>query len=360
MKYLKKLLTEENKTKIIGLLTILVLFWTVLYLIPDFFVSLFNTILGNVILIITVILVSLYNYKFGIVLGLIFLIIFRFSYLLRRKEGFTWNKKSEQDFLLIQNTINRGTVFDTKMIQESQASQEEVDYFNKYGMWPWSQTVITMYEDAIQNNPYIRTYSKDSINQARKVYNQAAILRIMSMQTKEGQFLIKGVLVQDISGNPTGKFVGNKYESLPSGFGDFGFKSGLIGNLKDDIIKCKSDNSGLEKITYTGKGLFSQQTKEVKDVDYNDLENLIPGFTFINGPCNPCGALKQTADYSCPFKLKVKDKPPFISEVWQYLWQIQDNPLVSQPSFLSENLNPNEFPLLSELQTELGQIRYNK
>jgi hypothetical protein len=351
MKYLKKLVTEENKTKIIGLLTILVLFWIVLYLIPDFFVSLFNTFLGNIILIITVILVSLYNYKYGIALGLLFIIIFRFSYLLRRKEGFTWNKKSEQDFLLIQNTINRGVVFDTKMIQESQASQEEVDYFNQYGMWPWSQTVITIYEDAIKNNPYIRTYSQDSINEARKIYNQEAILRILSMQTKEGQFLINGVLVKDASGN--------SLETLPSGFGDFGYKSGLIGNMKDDIIKCKLDNSGLEKIIYTGKGLLEEQTKTVTDVDYNDLEDLIPGFTFINSPCNPCGALKQTADYSCPFKLKVKNKPPFISEVWQYLWQVQDSPLVSQPSFLSENLNPKEFPLLSELQTELGQVRYN-
>jgi hypothetical protein len=359
MKYLKKLLTEENKTKVIGLLTILALLWIVLYLIPGFFVSLFNTFLGNLILIVTVVLVSLYNYKYGIALGLLFIIIYRFTYLLR-KEGFTWNKKSEQDFLLIQSTINPKIVFDTKMIKESQASQEEVNYFNQYGMWPWSQTVITMYEDAIKNNPYIRTYSNDSINQARKIYNQAAILRIMSMQTKEGQFLMNGVLVQDISGNATGKIVGNKYETLPSGFGDFGYKSGLIGSMNDDIIKCKSDNTGLEKISYTGKGLLGQQTKKVTDVDYNELENLIPGFTFINGPCNPCGALKQTADYSCPFTLKVKNKPPFISEVWQYLWQIQDNPLVSQPSFLSENLNPTTFPILSELQTELSQMRYNK
>ena len=36
MKYLKKLLTEENKTKVIGLLTILALLWIVLYLIPGF------------------------------------------------------------------------------------------------------------------------------------------------------------------------------------------------------------------------------------------------------------------------------------------------------------------------------------
>lgn len=349
IKNIKNILSEKNTTKILGLLTILVLLWLVLYLIPDLFVSLFNTFLGNIILFVTLVLASSYNYKYGIVLGILFLIIFRFSQLLKR-EGFTWNKKSEHDFLLIQNTINRNKIFDTQMIQESQASQEEVDYFNQNGMWPWSENVINLYVEAVKNNPYIRTYSPNSVTNARKIYNQAAILRVLSMQTKEGQFLINGVLVQDSSGN--------QYETLPSGFGTFGYKSGLIGNRKDNIIKCNSNYNGLEKITYTGKGILNEQTKNISDVDYNDLEDLIPGFTFINEPCNPCGALKQTADYSCPFKLQVKNKPPFISDVWQYLWQVQDNPLVSQPSFLSENINPTKFPLLSELQTELGQMRY--
>ena len=313
MNYIKKIFTEKNKTKVIGILTILILLWLILYLIPGLFVSLFNTFLGIMILIAVVVLVSLENYKYGILIGVILLVIYRFSYLLQSKEGFTWTTQSEQDFLQIQKTINTNKVFDTKIIQESQASQQEVDYFNKYGMWPWSQTVINMYIDAVETNPYVRTYSKDSINYARKIYNQAAILRLLSMQTKEGQFLINGVMVQNVSGN--------QYETLPSGFGTFGYKSGLIGNMKDDIIKCESNNNGLERITYTGKGSLGQQTKKVTNVDYNDLEGLIPGFTFINSPCNPCGALKQIPDYSCPFNLEVKNKPSTISEVWEYLWQ---------------------------------------
>jgi hypothetical protein len=236
------------------------------------------------------------------------------------------------------------------MIQQNQASQEEVDYFNKNGIWPWSQEVIELYKQAVSNNPYIRTLPKDAVNFARTRYNQSAILRILSYQTKEGQFLLNGVLVLDPSGN--------KMEELPSGFGDFGYNSGLIGNLKDNVIKCtsSSSNSKLEKITYTGKGgIFGQQTKKISNVNYNDLEKLIPGFTFINKPCNPCGALNENPDYSCGFKLIVKNKPPYISSVWQYLWGVNDDPLVSQPSFLSENINPNEFPLLSELQTELNK-----
>ena len=355
MKYLKNMkniLNNENKTKLIGLLTILILLWLVLYFIPEIFVSLFNTILGNLILLIIVILTSMSDYRYGILLGVIFITLYRFNILSR--EGFAWSQQSTQDFLLIQNSINPKIIFDVNMIQKNQASQEEVDYFNKNGMWPWSQEVEKLYKQSVMNNPYIRTLPEDAVNYARSRYNQAAILRLLSYQTKEGQFVLNGVLVQDPNGN--------KLEDLPSGFGNFGYRSGLIGNLNDDVIKCTSSGSDskLEKITYTGKGgIFGQQTKEIKDVDFNDLENLIPGFTFVNGPCNPCGALNEKPDYSCSFKLNVKNKPPFISSVWQYLWDVQDDPLVSQPSFLSENINPNEFPLLSELQTELNKQKKN-
>ena len=61
MKFNKNLFTNENKTKVIGLLTILIFMWLVLYFIPEVFVSLFNTLLGNLILIVTVILVYMYN-----------------------------------------------------------------------------------------------------------------------------------------------------------------------------------------------------------------------------------------------------------------------------------------------------------
>ena len=354
MKYLKNiknLFNEENKTSLIGLLTILILLWSILYLIPEIFMSLFNTFLGNIILLITVMLIGSNNYKYGILIGLIFVIIYRFSYLSSIRENFTWSNKATTDFLLIQDTINPGIVFDVNMIQESQASQEELDYFNKNGKWPWSQEVKKLYTEAVLTNPFIRTSPEDAINHVRTIYNQTAILRILSTQTKEGQFLLNGVLVQDPKGN--------KMEDLPSGFGDFGYKSGLIGPLNKDVIRCKMNDNGsstLERITYTGKGgILNEQTKEVSDVDYNDLENIIPGFSFVNGPCNPCVAINNPPEYSCPFKLKVQNKPIFVSGVWEYLWGIKINPLVSEPSFLNEKINSKEFPLLSELQTELNK-----
>jgi len=308
-KTIKNIINEENKTKLIGLLTILIILWSILYLIPELFVSLFSTILGNIILIIIVILTSFNNKLYGFVLFLGLLIIYRFSRLLPKKEGFQWSPQSKQDFLLIQNTINRGKIFDIDLIANNQASEEEVEYYNKTGFWSWSNEVDELYKEAVDQNPFVRTYSGDALMETKKIYNQAAILRILSMQSKEGQFLINGIQIKNENGNPK--------EDLPSGFGKFGYNSGLIGHLENDVIKCKSDNSSLERIEYTGKGgIFEQQTKKITDVDNNDLENIIPGFKFLNGPCNPCSSLNAKADYSCQYELK----PQGISNIWQYLW----------------------------------------
>lgn len=363
---------EETKTKIIGFLTILICLWLVLYFIPEIFVSLFNTLLGNLILIISVLLVFMSNKIYGVIVGLIILILYRF--LILSKEGFSGfeisgsfnledeNSQQSQEsledlqnnFLNIQNTINKNIVFDMNTIN-SQASQEELKYFNKNGKWPWSQKVIQLYQEAINSNPFIRTTPLQATNYAQTIYNQEAILRILSYQTKEGQFLLNGVLVKDPSGN--------SMEELPSGFGDFPYKSGLLENRVDDVIKCNLSNDNnptLERIRYTGKGgIFGEQTQTVSNVDYNNLEKIIPGFSFLSTPCNPCGAVGENPNYSCPFKLKVKGKSPFISDVWQYLWKINENPLESQPSFLNEYINPNEFPLLSQLQSELQNQNQN-
>ncbi len=349
IKKLKTLINDENRTKIIGLLTILLVLWLILYFIPELLTSLFNTLLGNLILLTVSILVSSYNIKYGIVITLLFVTMYRFLQLSKRKEGFAWDTQSTKDFIKIQSTINPQKIFDVNMIQKNQASQEELAYFNEHGMWPWSQKTKDLYIEALNANTFIRTLPADGLNYAMTIYNEAAILRLLSYQTKEGQFLLNGVLVQDPSGN--------KMEDLPNGFGDFPYKSGLLGNKSDDIIKCNMsnpNNASLERITYTGKGgIYGEQTSKVTPVDYNELESIIPGFTFVNSPCNPCVAINETPDYSCPFKLTVKNKPPFISSIWQYLWNINDNPLQSMPSFLSENINPNEFPILSELQSEL-------
>ena len=214
---------NDNELLLIGLISILIGIWLIMYLIPDIFVNLFNTFLGKVILILILMLVTFKNINHGIILLLVFIIIYRFLTLSftmysknatnnsEIKEGFTWNKSSTDKFLDIQKLINPQVVFDASEIQK-QASQEEVDYFNENGQWPWSDKVKELYKESLDNNPYVRTSPEDAINTISTIYNENAILQMISWQAKEGQFLLNGVSVHDGKGNP--------YQDLPNGWGD--------------------------------------------------------------------------------------------------------------------------------------------
>jgi len=309
----KNLFSENTRTETIGLLAILLCLWLVFYFIPELIANLFHTILGKCILFLIVIILTSYNFKYGILLLIIIIILYRFSVI---KEGFEWTPTSTRDFILIQNTINPNQVFDTNIIQKNQASQEEVDYFIKNGTWPWSDSTKELYIKAVTSNPHVKIAPDAALLEAQTTYNETSVLMILSYQTKEGQFLINGVQV------PT--YDGNMAEELPNGFGEFAYKSGLKNDLRDDVIRCNMDTGNLERITYTGRdGIYGIQNSIIKPIDYKSLENIIPGFSFIKSPCNPCVAMNPKPDYSCPFKLKVEDKPSIISSVWKKLWNVK-------------------------------------
>jgi len=313
---LKNLFSENTKTEIIGLLAILICLWLVFYFIPEIFANLFHTTLGKSILFLMVIVVSFYNVKYGVFLLVLFIILYRFSLLSVGKEGFKWSDQSTKDFVLIQSTTNPNLVFDTNMIQKNQASQEEVDYFNENGIWPWSDSTKDLYIKAINSNPYVKLSPDAALLQAQKTYNETSILMVLSYQTKEGQFLINGVEVPSYGSD----------EELPNGFGDFPYSSGLKPDLRDDVIRCNMETGNLERIRYSGKdGIYGIQNYTVDPVDYKNLENIIPGFLFTKCPCNPCVAMKMKPEYTCPFKIKVQDRPSLISSVWQKLWNIKND-----------------------------------
>jgi hypothetical protein len=161
------------------------------------------------------------------------------------------------------------------------------------------------------------------------IYNQNAILQIISLESKEGQFLTKGVTIYK---GTTGE--GTTGEGT-TGIGSFGYNSGLTSN-KDYTVRCNIKNNTstpiLEKIDYFESN--NQNASATKEIDYNNLENIIPGFKFINNPCNPCTNLK---DYSCPFSLNIKEKNIYnnttnndtntsntstISQIYRYLWNL--------------------------------------
>ena len=178
MKEFKNLFNQDNKTMLIGLLSILVVLWTILYVIPGFLFSLFNTFLGNLILVLSLILASSQDVKYGIVMSIVFAVLYRFSHL---KEGFTWSEESGRQFIELQNSINPNIVFDLKEIR-NQASQEEVDYFLKNSKWPWSKQVEDLYSELLNKNTYVRLYPEDAINDVKTRYNQTIMTQILSEQ----------------------------------------------------------------------------------------------------------------------------------------------------------------------------------
>jgi hypothetical protein len=330
MKFLKKFFEPQNELMLIGLLSILVLIWIILYAVPGILSSLFNTLLGKFILLLFVILVSYKNVKIGVILFIILIIIYRLIIQSNTysgiKEGFTWKKDDINEFLEIQKLLNPHVVFDISEIQK-QASPKDVKFFIKHRYWPWSKKTQKLYIETLNNNPYVRTDPETALETVRTIYNEKAILQLLSWQAKEGQFLRNGVSIH--------RDEMNKYQALPNGWGDYAFNSGQI-RKTDNVIKCglnKNKGLSLQQIEFKGNGgILNEHVKEITQVDYNNLENLIPGFKFLDGPCNPCEALNDPPNYNCPFQLELKkEKNQFLSD------EEEDNPNYN----LMENSNEN-------------------
>lgn len=376
---LKKLNTEDNKTKIIGLLTILIIIWIIFYFIPSIFALLFNTFLGNIILIVITLLVTLNDIKYGIALGLLFIILIRFASLSSTfnttkntntntnvKEGFELSQDSITKFIRLQETMNPKVIFDTNILKQ-EVNQKELDYFLKNKKWPWTEEVTKLYNYHVKKNPYIQMYPQVSLDKVQTIYYQSAILKILSAQSKEGQFLLNGVNITNTN-----------FENR-EGAGSYPYNSGQITPLvsgQGELIKCGINNQSqqfeLQKIKYTeNNGILGYHTKDIQNISYNSLPDMIPGFKFLKGNCDPCQALNNPPSYKCPFQLEVKDRPEGISPIWQYLWGLNPDPLKSEPSLIetqTQNQDPNEpkgqqskiqkkdFPLFKEVKPELNKI----
>jgi len=242
MKYMSKGKGITNyKTKLIGLFSILVFLWIIFYTIPGILISLFHTFLGNILLITSVLVIgSVYSPFYGLGLAIIIIILYQIShpyFLTKEKESF-WCPQSIDTFLKIQNTINPYTNFDTSVIQK-QASQREVDYFIARGFWPWSKEVEDLFIEKTNKNTYIRSYPPDAMIHAKTIYNENAIKQVLADKS-----LDKGIII-------------NSLEPDLSGYGDFGYTSGLKTNEtnpKSVIIRKNYKTGELEKIQFLGYG----------------------------------------------------------------------------------------------------------
>jgi hypothetical protein len=78
---LGNIFSRKNLNLVVGLITLLVVLWVIMFAIPGLFVNLFDTILGNLILIGLIVLAVMYNINLGAGLAIVFIILYRFSHL---------------------------------------------------------------------------------------------------------------------------------------------------------------------------------------------------------------------------------------------------------------------------------------
>ena len=245
-------------------------------------------------------------------------ILFLFSFFLSKKygkEGFqsnSWNDQTLQDFVNYENTANPRYVYDTSYVQLT-ATSDEVSSLTQNNKWTWDNSLYKLWANSVQGNPVSKYFPLSNADDIQSIYNQGAAKQLLALNTDEGRFLTQGVLLDNNS----------KGYLLPDGLGTFGFNSGLQPRNKD-ILRCDSDTLSLQRIRRGGyDGVFSISPDTATNIPPSHLPELIQGFSFVNGTCNPCVALKSQPDYSCPFVLGKQG----ISPLWQYLWGFNHDPI---------------------------------
>lgn len=78
---LSNVFSKKNLNLVVGLITLLVVLWVIMFSIPNLFVNLFNTGLGNLILIAFILLAAMYNVNLAVGLSIVFIILYRFSHM---------------------------------------------------------------------------------------------------------------------------------------------------------------------------------------------------------------------------------------------------------------------------------------
>jgi len=353
-------------TLYISIISIFIIFSLVVYLKPELFLSIFGSLLGNIILVGLVLGLSFYHMKSGIAVGLFFfmlVLVVRRSNIRKitdldlnlgmgiKKEGFTddtnssgttsnssdtntWSSTLVDEFISFQKVLNPNITYDMTIVQK-QSTPDEVSYLFKNNKWPWSDKLQSLYKEAIAQNSFIHVDPGISMIDAQQIYNETAMKQLLSYNTKEGTFLLYGATV--------------------------GHNKNLPSNINNTIM-CSTNGKGesiLEKIVYNGyDSIYGNLNTTVTEVNYNDLPNQVNGFKFLGQPCNPCVASKSSPDYTCPFTLNTGNGYE-VSPIWQMLWGVTPETVITSTTTTTKSSDTtNSFPILSQLKNEISQLDF--
>jgi hypothetical protein len=73
--------SKKNLNLVVGLITLLIVLWVIMFAVPGLFVSLFDTFLGNLILLAFILLALMYDMNLGVGLAIVVIILYRFSHM---------------------------------------------------------------------------------------------------------------------------------------------------------------------------------------------------------------------------------------------------------------------------------------
>ncbi len=73
--------SRKNLNLVVGLITLLIVLWIVMFAVPSLFVYMFDTALGNLILLAFVFLAAMYNINLAVGLLIVFIVLFRFAHM---------------------------------------------------------------------------------------------------------------------------------------------------------------------------------------------------------------------------------------------------------------------------------------
>ena len=201
-------------------------------------------------------------------------------------EGFVWSMKEKHDFENYRKASLPQTQFDLTMLQK-QASPEEAAFLYKNGYWPWRDETKQLFLQELGQSTLIKSDPNISLDFYQKRYNDNAIRQLLGWNTKEGQFVLRGVTTKD----------GSKFQ-------------------------CKENNDGsssMKKSWIDGYNLWNGYPNVHEEhVKNEDIPNQIFGFSFLKGPCNPCDNLEYNKH--CPFKMKLKNNDSYVSPIWKMNW----------------------------------------
>ncbi len=71
---------QAKQSLFVGILTLLIVIWIIFYAVPELFASLFNTMVGNLILVFILILTAMKNVVVSLALAVFFIGLYNFSH----------------------------------------------------------------------------------------------------------------------------------------------------------------------------------------------------------------------------------------------------------------------------------------